>query len=604
MKRFLLLIIACLISGFAAASDYAPLEKFAVAEMAHPRLILRSGDFDAVRRLVEQDSVAQRMHDQLVKRADRIMSLPVSERIQTGKRLLTVSRNVLERVTMWSYMYYYTGKHDYVARAEREMLAVSAFSDWNPSHFLDVGEMTAALAIGLDWLYDELPESSRATIAQAIAEKGLRAAELSKYWWYTGTNNWNSVCNAGLVMGAIAIADRYPELAKAHIAKSLKSNHLAMSSYGPDGVYPEGYGYWDYGTWFQVLMIESLRSAFGDADGLEKYPGFLESARFMDYMQSFDRRVYNFSDDGAAFDVSNPLLYWFAHETGDMSLVWNERIITSSVKNMRLGSRRLLPVAMLFMSRCDVSKIAPSENRCWSGQGEQPIFICRDKDFYLAAKGGSPSLPHAHMDGGSFVYEWGGVRWAAELGSQNYHSLEKDGVDLWNMKQASQRWDVFRLALDSHNTLMVNDKRLSVRGSAPMTATYTAPNRSGAQFDLSSLYFDLERAVRTVTVDAEGKLSVVDELKAGANDCRVRWTICTPAVPKVVSRTEIELQSGERKVLLRVVSPKGEVEPFVLPNTPRHSYEVDNKGSLRVGFYTNIPRGKAQSLKVEILPIE
>lgn len=604
MKRLTLLIIACLISGFASAANYAPLEKFAVVEMAHPRLILRSGDFDAVRRLIEQDSVAQRMHAQIERRANQIMAQPVSERIQTGKRLLGVSRNVLERITMWSYMYYYTGEQKYVERAEREMLAVSAFSDWNPSHFLDVGEMTTALAIGLDWLYDELPESSRATIAQAIAEKGLRAAELSEYWWYTGTNNWNSVCNAGLVMGAIAIADRYPELAKAHIAKSIKSNHLAMPSYGPDGIYPEGYGYWDYGTWFQVLMIESLRSAFGDSDGFEKYPGFLESARFMDYMQSFDRRVYCFSDDGTSHDISNPLLYWFAHETGDMSLVWNERIITSSVKNMRLGSRRLLPVAMLFMSRCDVSKITPSKNRCWSGQGEQPIFICRDNDFYLGTKGGSPSLPHAHMDSGSFVYEWGGVRWATELGSQGYHSLEKVGVDLWNMKQASQRWDVFRLALDSHNTIMVNDKRLRVNGSATMTATYTDPDRSGAQFDMSSLYFDLERAVRTITVNGEGRLTVVDDMKAGADDCRVRWTLCTPAVPKVVSRTEIELQSGDRKVLLRVVSPKGEVEPFVLPNTPRRSYDDDNKGTLRVGFYTNIPCGKSQTLKVEIVPIK
>lgn len=598
MKRFYLLLLACLVAGFANAEGFTPAEK------SHPRLIFKAGDFDAVRTLVAQDSVAQRLHNHIVQRSEHLFTRPVSERIQTGKRLLGVSRDVLERVSMWAYMYHFTGEHKYVKRAEQEMLAVAAFSDWNPSHFLDVGEMCTALAIGLDWLYDELPESSRAVIAEAIANKGLKAADLKKYWWYTGTNNWNSVCNAGLVMGAVAIADRYPELAQRHIAKSVKSNHLAMPSYGPEGVYPEGYGYWDYGTWFQVLMIESLRSAGCDTEGLEKYPGFLESARFMDYMQSFDRRVYNFSDDGAAYDMSNPLLYWFAAETGDMSLLYNDRLVTSSVKNLRLGSRRLLAVAMLFMTRCDLSKVAPSENRCWAGQGEQPIFICRDKDFYLGTKGGSPSLPHAHMDAGSFVYEWGGVRWASELGSQSYHSLEKVGVDLWNMKQASQRWDVFRLGLDSHNTIMVNDKRLRINGSAPMTATYTDPDCSGATFDLSSLYFDLERAVRTITVDAKGKLTVVDEMKAGADDCRVRWTICTPTVPKVLSRTEIELQSGDRKVLLRVVNPKGEVTPFVLPNTPRRSYDIDNKGSVRVGFYTNIPAGKSQDLKVEILPIE
>lgn len=504
---------------------------------------------------------------------------------------------------MLSYMYLYTGEVQYAERAEQEMLAAANFSDWNPSHFLDVGEMTAALALGYDWLYDVLPESSRNAITKAIADKGLRAAEIKEHWFYKGINNWNPVCNAGLTMGAIAVAEIYPELAKKHIAKSTKSNHLAMPSYGPEGVYPEGYSYWDYGTWFQVLMIESLRSVGLDTEGLERYPGFIESARFMDYMQSSDNRVYNFSDDGVAHDMSNPLLYWFAAEAGDMSLLWNDRRITASVKHLRVGSHRLLPLAMIFMTRCDLAKVAPSENRCWAGNGAQPIFICRDKEFYLGAKGGSPSLPHAHMDGGSFIYEWDGLRWASELGSQSYHSLEKVGVDLWNMRQESQRWDVFRLSLDSHNTIMVNGKRLDVKGNALMTETFTAPDRSGATFDMSSLYFDLERAVRTIEVDAEGRLTISDDMLAGAEPCRVRWTMCTPATPRVQSRTEIELEQGGKKMLLRVVSPSKGIEPFVLPNTPRHSFDTNNKGSVRVGFYTHIAGNKSKRLQVELVPI-
>lgn len=597
MKRLCLLVIGCLVATFTYANNILPIGK------AHPHLILQKGDMAKIRTLVGSDSVALRLHNEIAYIANRAMQQPVNERIQTGKRILGVSRSVLERVTSLSYMYLYTGEVKYAERAEKEMLAAASFTDWNPSHYLDTGEMTAALALGYDWLYDQLSEASRTTIADAIAEKGLRAAELSDYWWYRGANNWNSVCHAGIVMGSIIIADRYPELAKFHFAKSTKSNHLAPPSYGPDGVYPEGYSYWDYGTWFQVLMIETLRSSGLDTQGLEKYPGFLESARFMDYMQSFDQRVYNFSDDGVASNISNPLLYWFAAETNDMSLLWNDRIITSSSKRLHIYSRRLLPLAMIFMTRCDLTKVAPSENRCWSGHGEQPIFICRDENFYLGTKGGSPSLPHAHMDTGSFVYEWAGQRWATELGSQGYYSLEKENVDLWNMKQSSQRWEVFRLSLDSHNTLMVNGKRLKVDGSAPMLATYKEPDYSGAKFDLSSLYFDLERAVRTLFVDSKGKLTITDEMTAGASDCRVRWTICTPATPRVLSRSEIELEQGGKKMLLRVVSPTKGIEPFVLPNTPRRSFDTDNRGTLRVGFYTNIPHEKSQTLRVELLPV-
>ena len=600
MKRIILLALTCLVAAFTYANDITVIRK------AHPQLILKSGDFDKIHTMVNSDSIALRLHNEIANIANRTMQQPVNTRIQTGKRILGVSRSVLERVTSLSYMYLYTGEVKYAERAEQEMLAAASFTDWNPSHYLDTGEMTAALALGYDWLYDLLPETSRTAITDAIAEKGLRAAELSDYWWYRGANNWNSVCHAGIVMGSIVIADRYPELAKFHIAKSTKSNHLAMPSYGPDGVYPEGYSYWDYGTWFQVLMIESLRSSGLGTQGLEKYPGFLESARFMDYMQSNALRVYNFSDDGQAAEIVNPLFYWFAAEMNDMSLLWNERKITALYthkKSLRLGSRRLLPLAMLFMTRCDLTKVAPSQNRCWSGNGVQPIFICRDENFFLGTKGGSPSLPHAHMDAGSFVYEWAGMRWAMELGSQSYHPLEAAGVDLWNMKQSSQRWDVFRLSLDSHNTIMVNGKRLKVDGSAPMIATYTDPNHSGAKFDLSSLYFDLERAVRTLIVDSKGKLNITDEMTAGASDCRVRWTMCTPATPRVLSNTEIELEQGGKKMLLRVVSPTKDVEPFVLPNTPRRSFDTDNKGSLRVGFYTNIQHEKSQTLSVELLPI-
>ncbi len=50
-----------------------------------------------------------------------------------------------------------TGDPQFKDRAEQEMLGVAAFPDWNPPHFLDVGEMTTAMAIGYDWLYDVLP---------------------------------------------------------------------------------------------------------------------------------------------------------------------------------------------------------------------------------------------------------------------------------------------------------------------------------------------------------------------------------------------------------------------------------------------------------------
>ena len=42
------------------------------------------------------------------------------------------------------------------------MLYMAGYDNWNPEHFLDVAEMTMALSIGYDWLYEVLSPKNRA----------------------------------------------------------------------------------------------------------------------------------------------------------------------------------------------------------------------------------------------------------------------------------------------------------------------------------------------------------------------------------------------------------------------------------------------------------
>jgi hypothetical protein len=137
-----------------------------------------------------------RLDNYILTRADNEIEKPVAVYKKQGKRLLSVSRQVLERVLMWSYAYLVTDDVSYAQRAEKEMLASAAFENWNPSHFLDVAEMTTALALGYDWLYDALSEQAREVIAQAILQKGILGAENERQmWFYKSNHNWNQVCN-------------------------------------------------------------------------------------------------------------------------------------------------------------------------------------------------------------------------------------------------------------------------------------------------------------------------------------------------------------------------------------------------------------------------
>lgn len=318
MKKYFLILISVAffvsVSAFAQDIDYSKLAP-------HPRLLLRDGDIVAMKEFRDRSENAQYVNDMIVNEATRFLSTSSAVRKLEGRRLLQVSGEVLKRVFYLSYAYVMTDDVRYAARAECEMLAASEFVDWNPSHFLDVSEMTMALAIGYDWLYHFLSEESRNKIATAIYEKGLRPSENDKHaWFFKADHNWNQVCNAGMIYGALAIMDRSPEYCQALIEKCLKSNPIAQKCYEPDGGYPEGAGYWDYGTSFEVMLVAALQSALGTDAGIASQKSFMQTASYMTYMATPSGKSYNFADSGSAMSCISSK-YWFARQLNDASIV-------------------------------------------------------------------------------------------------------------------------------------------------------------------------------------------------------------------------------------------------------------------------------------------
>ena len=598
MKRVLTLVaLIFAISATASQSlDYSKLSQ-------HPRLILKKGDIEAVKQKIEVDEPLRVIHNVIERRANKFIPLEPTKYRMVGKRLLGRCRAVLERVCYCSYMYLVSGDEIYARRAETEMLAAADFVSWNPSHFLDVGEMTAALAIGYDWLYDWLSPESRKIIEDAIIEKGLRASD-NKRWWSKSHNNWNQVCNGGLIMGALAVYERIPEEAQKVIAEALQGNPKAQEAYGPDGVYPEGFGYWEYGTWYEVMLIESLRTALGTSCDLEKAPGFLESAKFMNFMITPTGSTYNFSDCGNPSNMVNPLLYWFALETGDMSLVWQDRMKVMGNERFR-GINRQAPIAMLFAARCNTKDIKPIQDKLWAGNGAQPVFLYRSgfdskEDSYLGVKGGSPKNSHAHMDSGSFIYEWGGVRWAVDLGSQDYHSLESKGIGIWKKGQHSQRWQVYRLNNYSHNTLTINEKLHQYNGMATMIKVHNKKKYKGADFDLSSLFVDTKSVTRSIVIDKNDKVTCTDKIANHNTVGSVRWNMTTFAKAEIIDDHTISLKQRGKEVILKVVAPAN-AKAYIMDNNSNNWYDVKNKG-VRVGFTVQMMPSSKYTLKVELIP--
>src|SRR5699024_6103609 len=128
-------------------------------------------------------------------------------------------------------------------------------------------------------------------------EKAFMPSENDPYaWFYGSTSNWNQVCNAGLVMAALAIYEDAPERSNKVIEKAVATNVNALKNYGPDGNYPEGPGYWSYGSSYQVMMLAGLESVLGTDFGLSQEEGFLASAEYMLFSTGPSGKYFNYSD--------------------------------------------------------------------------------------------------------------------------------------------------------------------------------------------------------------------------------------------------------------------------------------------------------------------
>lgn len=545
----LAIFLALAASAVAGVSD--PLKNL---KPTHPRVLVEAGHWAQIKARAETDPLLAQYIAHLLLEADQLLEEPPLERKKQGRRLLHVSREALHRISIWSMARHLKGDLRYAERAETEMRQIVQFSDWNPSHFLDVAEMTAALAIGYDWLYQDLDAEARKLIRDGLIRHGLQVGVehiRNGAWWATRDINWNQVCLGGLSMGAVAVADEAPALAAELLNAARSGIPNGLSVYAPDGVYPEGPGYWSYGTVYQCMMIDALRSALDTSWAMEETPGFLQSARTQVQLTGPTGRFFNFADGREGPSLQVPL-FWFARELKDPSLLDQQReILAARLEEGFSRSPGVLPV--IWWPEGSSTTAPPSLPLAWHGDGPNPVAIFRSSwsepdALYLACKGGHAGLSHAHMDAGSFVLEADGVRWAVDLGMQGYYDLESKGIQLWDKGQDGNRWDVFRLNNRSHNTLTINNQLHRVDGAAK----FTHVDDKVAEIDLSEVFLgEAEDVTRHFKVSGRN-VTITDNLKGLKPGAKVRWTMATRAKVQVQGADATLRQDGESlKVSLR-----------------------------------------------------
>jgi hypothetical protein len=573
-------ILVGLLAVCACYGASAPERPLRTLRAGHPRLIALDGDVARIKATIAKDKFAAGLYAELVKAGDRIVGeAPVAHRL-IGPRLLDQSRRALDRIYTLALLYRLNGEKKYLDRAVLEMKTAAAFPDWNPSHFLDTAEMTHALAIGYDWLYRALSAEDRATIRKAIVEKGLDQGipvYKEKRWWAKAIHNWNQVCNGGMAIGALAVAEDEGAKAEYVVGQSAASIQLAMNSYGPEGGWAEGPGYWHYATRYNVYYLAALESALGTDFGLSKTKGFAEAGIFRVYFEGPSGETFNYADAGARTGSAEEM-FWLAKKFAEPVFAWDER--------RQLEARdRPHALDLIWYDAAARSPKAAGWPLSRMFRGVDVAFLRSDWEepgaTWLAIKGGDNKANHSHLDLGTFVLDAGGVRWALDLGGDNYNLPNYFG---------NKRWTYYRLRTESHNTPTIDGENQNPKAAAPMTM-----QGGVAKIDLTAAYAGkVTRMERSAWLADRVKAVVRDEIEA-AQPVEVGWGITTRAELSVKGR-RAEMTRDRRDMVAEIVSPADAV--FELGSATPAEPQNQNTGCRRLNV--KLP-GKVTKTRIEVV---
>jgi hypothetical protein len=547
------------------------------------------------------DPWLRKRYERQRERANRFLSEPVvSYDLKGTDRLLDTSRRVFDRVSTLALVYRIEGDRKYLQRCWSELDTAAQFSDWDPVHFLSTAEMTAGFAVGYDWLYDVWTEAQRQTIRQAIVQLGLqpglavyRSGKRSRRHWPTWNNNWNIVCNSGLALGALAVGNDTPAVAGEILVRGLSSIPISLSQFDPDGGWGEGAMYWGNSTLFAAMYLDSFKTACGTEFCVGDITGLGKSGWFPEYVNGPAGGAFNFADALEDQDPrAGPQLFWLARRFHEPRYAQYE---------IEKHTGRITALELIWGAGIDHQPWQTIEpDRYFRGV---ELATMRDgwndpRSWFVGLKAGSNTVDHAHLDVGSFVLEAKGVRWAIDLGPDDYDlpGYSHDYFVRWMPAILSnwtgQRWSYYRLRAEGHNAIVVDpgaEPDQDPRGAGKITSFVTSPQGVELSADLSPVYPTAERITRSLSF-VRGKSVKIHDAITLRHEGQIWWFLQTRALVKSSGDGRaLLLHEADATLNLRLLQPEsarfeiGPAEP--LPTSPHPRQQGVNLGVTRIAIH-------------------
>jgi hypothetical protein len=547
----------------------------------YPRLLLTPQRLTQLRQQTRENARPREWLARLRQRADQPVTIPGPD--EPG---LFSSRHVMERLLVLSTVGALTEDAAYAAAAAEAIRCVTKWEDWqHPTHRaytifdLSMAEVCASLALCRDLLGEALPEETHATAARWIREQGLPRALVhyrrpaGQRYWPDEHNNWNQVCNGGVILAALSIADTDPALAAECLVEAVRSLPNAMQEFAPDGGSLEGPGYWRYGSLFNCLALDALQNALGTDFGLGRAPGMDRTGSFFVHCSGPFGRQFNYSDCRAE-RMAAPHLWWLARRFGEAWLAAARlRMIEEDARLLhRIPPGHLvhdhgvdgLAVHYLDLlwydhALAEAASEAPALDSHFKRAGVATLRSSWDgaQATFVGFRAGCSSWHHAHLDSGSFVLDALGQRWAEDFGGDSY-SLPAY-FEIWG-GSAKRHYSYYRIRAEGHNTLVLNphlQPQQDPAAEAMILRTGSYPDHAVLIADLGPAYRrQVGGVLRGIRLDRQrGDVLLRDEVLHG-EAVDYWWFMHTRAQATVAEdRRSVVLEMGGQRLWVGLVTP-------------------------------------------------
>ncbi|KAI1789808.1 chondroitin AC/alginate lyase [Ganoderma leucocontextum] len=544
-----------------------------------PRIIAPAYKWAALPALIKTDPYLEFWNKTIFGNATEYYGLsPVVYHMDGSSGILDNAREIKMRVKAFAYVYRMTNDTKWLDRTFTELQnaagnGTTSFgpndqTKWNPTHFLDTAEFTAAFAIAYDWLYDAWSADQRSAILTSMMfyglEPGLKAYSDSATGWWSGNieGNWNCVCNSGLTMGALAILnDDTSGTAEAILGKSipnaLQNCIFAVSS---DGTWAETANYWYFGTTGHAEMASSLLTATGSDFGLlTNNPNLNKTGLYHMYVTG-PGSLFAYGDHGPnkfSTTANSILFYGDQLQHPEYMLFQRDQHDAPEPNSMFWYNP---DVSGAFWDGMPLDHIFDNSTDQWASMRSS---WTDENALYVGIKAGSLTGHQTHndLDCGDFVLDALGTRWAGELGSGDYLSTGYFSSDA----QDSQRWLYYRKRTEGQNTILVDQANQLVT-AAPTIKFGSSETQQGSStvLDVSSdstAFFtaDLTSAYGNVTsfkrgirmINGRKQVLLQDDINASGS---IMWRMHTNATVSV-SGTSATLTIGDKKVQMSILNP-------------------------------------------------